>query len=52
MSIDEAIECARELGAKKTYFTHCSCSVDYETVMNYLPEGFEVAYDGLRIPLT
>ncbi len=52
MNIDEAIAAARELGAKKTYFTHCSCHVDYETTMAELPAGFEVAWDGLRIVLT
>lgn len=52
MNIEEAIAASRELGARKTYFTHCSCSVDYETVMQGLPDGVEVAYDGLRIPLT
>ena len=52
MSIDEAIEAGTELGARQTYFTHCSCHVDYEQVMAYLPDGFAVAYDGLRIPLS
>lgn len=52
MNIEEAIAASRELGAKKTYFTHCSCNVDYEQTMKELPPGFEVAYDGLRIPLT
>ncbi|MDG1806542.1 MAG: MBL fold metallo-hydrolase [Pirellulaceae bacterium] len=52
MSIDEAIAASRELGAKKTYFTHCSCHVDYEKTMAELPPTFEVAYDGLRIPLS
>lgn len=52
MNIEEAISASRELGARKTYFTHCSCDVDYEKTMSELPPGFEVAYDGLRIPLT
>ena len=52
MNIEEAIEAARELGARQTWFTHCSCHVDYESTMNDLPEGFAVAYDGLRIDLT
>ncbi len=52
MNIEEATETARELEPTQTYFTHCSCRVDYESVMANLPNGIEVAYDGLRIPLT
>ncbi len=52
MNIDEAIEASQKLNAKQTYFTHCSCRVDYEQVMKDLPAGIEVAYDGLRIPLS
>ena len=52
MNIEEAIVAARELGARQTWFTHCSCRVDYRTVNDSLPPGFGVAWDGLRIPLT
>ncbi len=51
MNIDEAVAAARELQPRQTFFTHCSCRVDYDTVMASLPLGMEVAYDGLRIPL-
>ena len=50
-SIDQAIEVARRLEVRQTYFTHCSCQVDYETVMKKLPAGIELGYDGLSIPL-
>lgn len=52
MNIEEAIAAGRELQAKQTWFTHCSCNVDYETVSRQLPKGFALAWDGLRIPLT
>ena len=52
LSIDEAVEIAQQLGPKQTYFTHCSCSVDYETVNSALPAGIGLSYDGLKIPLT
>ncbi len=52
MNIEEAIAAGRELGARQTWFTHCSCHVDYESVSAELPPGFAVAWDGLRIPLT
>ncbi len=52
LSIDEAVAAAAELSPKQTYFTHCSCRVDYESVMATLPNGVAIAYDGLRIPLS
>ena len=51
-SLDEAVAVAQRLGPKQTYFTHCSCHVDYAAVNASLPHGIEVGYDGLRIPLT
>ncbi len=50
--LDQAIEVARNLGAKQTWFTHCSCRIDYPTVNASLPPGIQIAYDGLKIPLT
>ena len=52
LTIDQATRIAQRLGVKQTYFTHCSCQVDYETTNASLPEGIEIAYDGLRIKLT
>lgn len=49
--IDEAIEVARRVGARHTYFTHLSHDFDYETTNRRLPAGMELAYDGLSIPL-
>ena len=51
-SIDEAIAVAQELQAKKTYFTHMSCRVEYEAVKAYLPDNIEPGYDGLRVELS
>ena len=52
LSIPEAVEVARELGAKQTYFTHCACRMDYDEVNAKLPENMELAYDGLQIPIS
>ncbi|MBM3998225.1 MAG: MBL fold metallo-hydrolase [Planctomycetes bacterium] len=49
-SLDEAIAVAGRIGARKTYFTHISCRLDYETTNAILPAGMELAYDGLVIP--
>ena len=52
VTIDQAIEVARKLNVKQTYFTHCACSLNYETVQPTLPDGVDVGYDGLAIGLT
>lgn len=51
-NIQQALEVVDELKPKRTYFTHCSCSMDYETVNPTLPDGVEVGWDGLQIDLT
>ncbi len=50
-SIEEAVEVARELAPRQTYFTHCSCHVDYYEWQSKLPPGIAIGYDGLQIPL-
>ena len=49
MSIDEAIEAGRGLGAKRVWLTHLTHLIDHETTEATLPAGFCLAYDGLRI---
>lgn len=51
-SIEEAIEVANRIGAKRTYFTHVSHDLDYGQTNAQLPEGVELAYDRLRLPMT
>lgn len=51
-SLDEAIDVAQRLKPKRTLFTHISHEIDYETVSSQLPQNIELAYDGLRLPLT
>ncbi|MFD0792954.1 MBL fold metallo-hydrolase [Mucilaginibacter litoreus] len=49
-TLDEAIAFARDIGAEKTYFTHISHRLGKYTDVNpELPEGIELAYDGLKI---
>lgn len=50
-SLEEAIETARRLGAKRTLFTHMSHELEHEATSAQLPDGMELAYDGLRVPL-
>ncbi len=49
LSIGEAIEVSRELAARKTYLTHLTHHVDHATWSRKLPEGVELAYDGLKL---
>lgn len=51
-SLDEAVETARKVGAKRTYFTHMSHDLEHAATNAMLPESMELAYDGLKIPLT
>lgn len=51
-SLDEAIDVARKVRPKKTFFTHVSHDLEYEATNARLPTGMELAYDGLRIALT
>jgi phosphoribosyl 1,2-cyclic phosphate phosphodiesterase len=51
LSLDEAIEIARRLAPRQTYFTHCACQIDYEQTNARLPPGIQIGYDGLQIEL-
>jgi phosphoribosyl 1,2-cyclic phosphate phosphodiesterase len=50
-SLEEAIEVARALAPRQTYFTHMSHELEHEATNALLPPGMALAYDGLRIPL-
>lgn len=49
--LDQAVEVARQLRPRQTYFTHCSCHLDHDEVNASLPPEIRMGYDGLRIPL-
>jgi phosphoribosyl 1,2-cyclic phosphate phosphodiesterase len=51
MSIDEAVEAGRALGAGKVWLTHLTHLTDHAQLEATLPEGFKPAFDGLRIRL-
>lgn len=50
-NIPQAIEAAKQLGAKRTFLTHLSHDVDYPRHSPGLPPGVAFAYDGLRLHL-
>jgi phosphoribosyl 1,2-cyclic phosphate phosphodiesterase len=51
-TLNEALELAAEIGAKKTYITHISHKMGtHLEVSKELPEGVYLAYDGLELEL-
>lgn len=51
-SLEQAVEVARQLRPRRTLFTHMGHDLEHEAVNAALPPGMELAYDGLRVPLT
>jgi phosphoribosyl 1,2-cyclic phosphate phosphodiesterase len=51
-SLEEAVEVARALAPRQTYFTHMSHELEHDATNAGLPPGMALAYDGMRIPLT
>ncbi|MBE0645140.1 MAG: MBL fold metallo-hydrolase [Bacteroidetes bacterium] len=47
--LDEAIEIARRIGARKTWFTHIAHNIMHERDSALLPENMDFSYDGLLI---
>ena len=47
--ISEALEVVDRVKPRQSYFTHISHSLEHEATNNRLPDGVELAYDGLRI---
>jgi phosphoribosyl 1,2-cyclic phosphate phosphodiesterase len=48
-NLDEAIAFARRTEAEMTYFTHMSHELEHQATQVQLPEGFNLAYDGLKL---
>jgi phosphoribosyl 1,2-cyclic phosphate phosphodiesterase len=46
-SLDEAVEAARRIAARQTYFTHMCHDLPHAPTNARLPGGMELAYDGL-----
>jgi phosphoribosyl 1,2-cyclic phosphate phosphodiesterase len=50
-NVDEAIETARRVAAKRTLFTHMCHDLEHDATSALLPPGMELAYDGMRISI-
>ena len=46
-SVEEAVQAARRIGARRTILTHFSHDVDHDAPAVHLPAGVELGYDGL-----
>jgi phosphoribosyl 1,2-cyclic phosphate phosphodiesterase len=46
-NLEQAVEMAGRIGARQTYFTHIAHEIQHEPINAGLPEGMELAYDGL-----
>lgn len=50
-SVAQAIDVARRIGARETYFTHMCHDLPHAATCARLPAGVTLAYDGLRLDL-
>lgn len=50
-NVEEAVETALGLGARRTFLTHLTHRLDHEDLSNWLPDGIEPARDGLVIEI-
>jgi len=50
-SLDQAVDVARRVKPKRTLFTHSSHELEYVATCASLPDGMELAFDGMRVPL-
>ncbi len=51
-SLKQAVEAAKKIDAKQTYFTHLSHELGHQAVNATLSNRMQLAYDGLQIDLT
>jgi phosphoribosyl 1,2-cyclic phosphate phosphodiesterase len=48
-TVAEAVEASRRIAARRTYFTHMCHDLPHAATSARLPEGVELAYDGLVV---
>ncbi|MGN6545826.1 MAG: MBL fold metallo-hydrolase [Aureliella sp.] len=49
--VDAALAAVERVRPRKAYLTHVSHELEYHRTCAWLPEGVELAYDGLNLPL-
>jgi phosphoribosyl 1,2-cyclic phosphate phosphodiesterase len=48
-NVEQAIDAARRIGARQTWFTHIAHGLAHELTNRELPDGMRLAHDGLRV---
>jgi phosphoribosyl 1,2-cyclic phosphate phosphodiesterase len=51
-TVDQAVEWARRIGARQTWFTHIAHDLGHKATNRTLPEGVALAYDVLAFPVS
>ena len=51
-TVDQAVNWARRIGAKQTWFTHIAHELAHAATNRTLPEGMALSYDGLTFPVS
>lgn len=51
LTVEEAVEAARAVGAERTYLTHLTHRVRHAELLRELPAGIEPAHDGLTVQI-
>ena len=51
MSTGEALEAAEKIGPQKTYLTHLTHYYDHDIDQAKLPDGVQLAWDGLKVSI-
>ncbi len=49
LNVEMALDLAKKIGAKKTYFTHMGHEIEYKSFLRQLPKNIYPAYDGLKV---
>ena len=50
--VEAALQVIERVGPRRAFLTHICHDLEHETVCRELPEGVELAYDGMRLDLT
>jgi phosphoribosyl 1,2-cyclic phosphate phosphodiesterase len=50
-TVDQAVRWANRIGARETWFTHISHDLGHKETNDSLPDGIQLAHDGLTIPV-
>jgi phosphoribosyl 1,2-cyclic phosphate phosphodiesterase len=49
LHVDAALELWERIQPQRMVITHMSPRIDYDTLTAYVPDGVEVAYDGMEL---